>query len=706
MAKMTVSLNFLASYGKRSSTEQNQIRSMISKFNNDPGSASLNLETHHGQRDPRMRTARVSLFWRAVVIAPEQANGEYLLVDVLPHDDAGDWLKRHELTVNMFSGGLELLDVPTVEKATAEFVVPKSSVPDLFRGAKDKDFVKLGVDHRFVPLIRRVSTDDELDTLLTLLPQLQSDAVAWLAMGYTVEAAYSQLLEAIDATAPAANIDPADLAAAAARPASSAFFHAVDGEDELDEMLAKPFDLWRVFLHPNQRRLARSLTRGPTRVLGGPGTGKTVVALHRAQWLAKRNPEARILFTTFTTTMAAELESLLRTLAGPEIAARVEVIGIDKLVSRLLRETDPTLRTKPLNDSELDRMFADASAEVGLDFPPSFVRHEWEQIVLAGGIQSRDEYFKAARPGRGVRLNRTQRAEVWEVIELVSGRLGKRKERTFIQLATDAAELADREKRPRYDHILVDEAQDLHPSHWRMLRALVPDGPDDLFIVGDATQRIYDRRVVLSRYGISVRGRRSTTLKLNYRTTAEILRWSLRLIGDDPVDDLDDGSVDRKGYRSLLRGELPDVAGFTSAGSELIGLVEDLRGRMAEGVAAEEILVATRVGSKVELIQRQLSEAGLPAMLLTADRTGDHDVIHVATLHRLKGLEYRHVALVDVSLGTVPLPAAVTAEANDALQHRADIERERALLFVGATRARETLSITYHGKPSPFLPVP
>lgn len=210
---------------------------------------------------------------------------------------------------------------------------------------------------------------------------------------------------------------------------------------------------------------------------------------------------------------------------------------------------------------------------------------------------------------------------------------------------------------------------------------------------------------MLSRYGISVKGRRSSTLKLNYRTTAEILRWSLRLIGEEPVDDLDDGTVDRKGFRSLLRGAAPQVSGFASAGTELIALTEDLRARIDAGLAADEILVATRVGSKVELIQRQLSEAGLAAMLLADDKTGEHDAIHVATLHRLKGLEYRHVALVDVSQGTVPLPGAVTAEANDALQHRADLERERALLFVGATRARESLSITYHGKPSSFLPV-
>ena len=231
------------------------------------------------------------------------------------------------------------------------------------------------------------------------------------------------------------------------------------------------------------------------------------------------------------------------------------------------------------------------------------------------------------------------------------------------------------------------------------------EGPDDLFIVGDATQRIYDRRVVLSRYGISVRGRRSTTLKLNYRTTGEILRWSLRLIGDDPVDDLDDGTVDGTGYRSLRRGEPPKVGGHPSAGVELDALVAELKTLIEGGLGADEILVAARTRSLVELIQRHLSNAGLPAVLLTNDRSGEHDAIHVATLHRLKGLEYLHVCLVDISQGVVPLENAVEAEANDALQHRADLERERALLFVGATRARDSLSVSYHGRPSPFLPI-
>lgn len=703
MASMSMARDFLTSFGRRSSTEQSQIRSMIDKFQRDPTNASLNLETHHRQRDPRMRTVRVSQFWRAVVIAPERGNSDYILVDVLPHDAAGDWLERHELTVNLMTGGLELCDIPTVERTAAEFTAPSTpATPDMFHGAKDRDFTRLGVDERVVPLLRRVGSAEELDTLMMLLPQLQSDAVGYLASGCGVDEAYGFILAAIDATAPATDIDPTDIVAAVARPASSAFFHTVDGEDELNDILAKPLDLWRVFLHPTQRRLAQAKTKGATRVLGGPGTGKTVVALHRAQWLAKQNPKARVLLTTFTTTMAAELSALLRNLAGPEIADRVEVLGIDKLASRLLRETDSARGTNPPKDQDLDRMFADACAAIGFELPASFVRHEWEQIVLAGGIESRADYFNAPRPGRGVRLNRTQRAQVWEVIELVTGKLGK--QRTFLQLATDAAELAQRENRSRYDHVIVDEAQDLHPSHWRLLRAIVAEGPDDLFIVGDATQRIYDRRVVLSRYGISVRGRRSTTLKLNYRTTGEILRWSLRLIGDDPVDDLDDGTVDATGYRSLRRGELPKVTGHPSAAAELDALVAELEALIDGGVGADEILVAARTVSLVELIQRHLSTSGLPAVLLTNDRSGEHDAIHVATLHRLKGLEYRHVCLVDISQGVVPLEVAVEAEANDALQHRADIERERALLFVGATRARDSLSVSYHGRPSPFLP--
>ena len=196
---------------------------------------------------------------------------------------------------------------------------------------------------------------------------------------------------------------------------------------------------------------------------------------------------------------------------------------------------------------------------------PTFVHQEWEQIVLAQNLQSRDDYFAASRAGRGRRLDRKDRAKVWKVIESVTQQLLGRNQRTYLQIAAAAAGYLEQEPRPAYRHVIVDEAQDLHEAQWRLLRAAVAPAENDMFIVGDSHQRIYDRRSSLSKVGIKRPGPLKATA-LNYRTTHEILSWSLAVLGEGEFDDLDEGtdSHDVAGYHSFVHGPVPTVAGFST----------------------------------------------------------------------------------------------------------------------------------------------
>lgn len=251
-----------------------------------------------------------------------------------------------------------------------------------------------------------------------------------------------------------------------------------------------------------------------------------------------------------------------------------------------------------------------------------------------------------------------------------------------------------------YHHVVIDEAQDLHPAQWRFLRALVAHGQDDLFLAGDTYQRIYGNRVSLRSLGVQVVGR-SHRLRINYRTTQEILAWSASLLTGEEPDDMDGGNETLAGYRSTMHGERPETAGYATKPEEIEALVARVRDWTGAGVRAEDIGVAVRFAQLGRDIAQALEQAGLAACVLGAGHGGPG--VRIGTMHRMKGLEFRCVAVAGVNDGTVPMKSAVTAVDVDAQQHQEDLNGELNLLFVACTRAREALRVSWHGAPSPFL---
>jgi superfamily I DNA/RNA helicase len=275
---------------------------------------------------------------------------------------------------------------------------------------------------------------------------------------------------------------------------------------------------------------------------------------------------------------------------------------------------------------------------------------------------------------------------------------------TFTQLVSEAALLLGSDETVRaslgYTHAVVDEAQDFHPAHWRLLRALIPPGPDDLFIVGDAHQRIYGRPVPLSRFGIETRGR-SRRLTVNYRTSRQILRWSLRTV-DPETDDLDGAAESLAGARSLFDGPDPTMSGYPTTVQETAAVIERIGGWIAEGLGAGEIAVFAREGRVVTDVVRALTDAGLPAVeVASREDRADCGVVRVMTMHRAKGLEFRAVALPRMGTAEFPPPYVRALGEEDALSAE---RTERNLLYVAGSRARERLWISWTGQPSPLLP--
>ncbi|MEQ4299938.1 UvrD-helicase domain-containing protein [Plantactinospora sp. B6F1] len=699
MAELAIGREFLPAYARLQRRVQRAVDAAISKFA-EHTHAGLHLEKLTGARDPSIRTIRIDRFYRGVVLA--LGAEKYALLNVLPHDDAIAFAASRRFTVNQTLGVLETRDQAAID----EFARTAPSHPrdeGLFDRVSTADLRRLGVDEDLVPLLRVITTDQQMESLAGRLPEAQLDVLRGLASGLSVEEVHAELADRIVS----GRVDTDDLLTAARRTPERIAF--VSGPIELAAILAHPFDVWRTFLHPTQRGIVyRATYGGPALVTGSAGTGKTVTGLHRAVFLAERLPDGeKVLLTTFTRALADALtKQLYRLTTDPAVRARIDVISIDKLAYEIVARNSG--RVGVAESEVIDQLwevaakngptFLNRAGQVGT-YSSAFLRHEWEQVVLAQQLTTLEAYRAAPRKGRGAGLRTAQREHVWAAIDGVVRELAKRRIRTHTQLADDAAAIVRRSPAP-YRHVVVDEGQDLHPAQWRLLRALVAPGPNDMFLLADPYQRIYDSHVSLAQLGIEVRGR-TRRLTVNYRTTHEILDLSVKVLGGDAAIGLDDEGDTLRGYRSITRGGVPELAAHGNRDGECDALVERVGTWLEQGVEPHAIGVAVRTGQLVKTVSRILADAHIDV----ADDKRGTDGVRVATMHRMKGLEFQCLAVVGLDAGVLPAPHALTSAAEDPHAHRQDMQRERCLLFVALTRARDVLYLSHSGTPSPLLPV-
>lgn len=699
MVELALSSDFLPAYAKLPRPVQRSVEAALSKFAAHTH-AGMHLEKLTGACDSRVRTIRINQSYRGVVLA--LGHGNYLLHTVLPHDDAITFAMNRVISVNQVLGVLEVRDQGRLD---FEGVASPAPAAGLFDGIPDAELTGLGVDEKLIPFVRRLVSDDELESFRNVLPSAQFDVLTGLASGMPVEEIREELADRI-----VASVDTGDLVAAARRTPERVRF--ISGPVELEGILAHPFDAWRIFLHPTQRDIAyRDSYSGSAQVTGGAGTGKTVTGLHRAVFLAKRLPDdgSRVLITTFTRALAESLKRQLRLLTDDRaVRDRIDVIGVDQLANQIVSAARGG-RKIVIADEPLLRRLWDKAAKGAptyfsgtgqvVSFSGAFLQREWEQVILAQRLTTLESYCDAPRRGRGGGLRTDQRERVWAAVSDVVAELAKQRKHTHVQVADEAARICERDRTRGYRHVVVDEGQDLHPAQWRLLRALVPSGPDDMFLLADPHQRIYDNQVSLARLGIDVRGR-SRRLTVNYRTTHEILDWSLTVLtGTTPIG-LDDAEDSLDGYRSITRGEKPTLIAHASRADEFDSLVERVGTWIEQGVEPDAIGVATRTNQLATQIGLVLREAHIPV----SDETTGEVGVHVATMHRMKGLEFQCLAVAGLDRAILPQANAVTDAAEDPLSHKQDLMRERCLLFVAVTRARDAVHLSHTGAPSSLLP--
>ncbi len=679
---------------------QPKVSKFITRFQANPTASGINYEKIHDARDKRMRSVRIDQDYRGIVLKPEQGN-IYILLWLDKHDAAYDWARRHKVDINADTGTLQVFMVGQEDSAQA--VAQDSGVqaaPAAFDGLKDRELSRLGVPQEQLALVRSVRNEYDLDRIEQHLPQ---EAYEGLFL-YMAGSRYDEIINERE-TVPPHSIDTGDFEAALQRASSQARFVVVEDELELQRMLNAPLELWRVFLHPSQRKLASGDKSGAVRVLGGAGTGKTVVAMHRAKWLAQHlPPNKKILFTTFSKNLALDIEHNLKSICTPEQMEKIDVINLDQWVSQFLRQRNYDYKIEYNANNEYWKKALDlVPAEPHL--PDAFYRDEWEKVIQPQSIETLDDYKRARRTGRGTRLNRLERVRIWPVFDEYRSLLTRAGRCEVDDAYRDAAALIehDRSGLP-YASVVVDEAQDMGTQAFRLIRQIVPPGPNDIFIVGDGHQRIYGRnKVVLGQCGINIRGR-ARKLRINYRTTDEIRRWAVNLLEGQPVDDLDGGADDNKGYKSLVHGEAPQLEHFSSASEQDQFVADWLTRRMGESAGLGEICIVARIKKELERLEGVLSAAGIPCYVLSPSSSDleNQDAVRLGTMHRVKGLEFDEMMVVGLNKGIVPLPAAIHSKGDTVEKRQADLE-ERALLYVAITRAKKRAMLLSYGEVSEFL---
>ncbi len=680
MANVLMAPQLFASLGRLVPGEQARVISFIQTFQSNPAHPGLSLERLNRARSDGVWSGRISRDLRAIL---HKDGDTWAILFAGHHDEAYQWAERREVGRHQVTGALQIVEsIETVREVERIIEIPvEATAPPLFEDHDDDYLRSLGVPETWLPTVRRIRDDDQLLVVCEKLPEDICERLLSLASG-----------EFVTPPAPVRPDRPALEAADTRRR-----FYLVEDAEGLLAALEAPMERWIAFLHPSQRALVERTFNGPSKVSGSAGTGKTVVAMHRARHLARQGE--RVLLTSFVTTLCDNIARNLGQLCAASEREQITVSTVHKQALAVARQAHPRLR--PASDEQVRELLETLRIRHTPAYDRGFVEAEWEHVVRQQGIGSWDDYRRARRTGRGRGLPVKERKVLWRVFGGALDGLAARELRDWPGLCQLADELlADGRAASPFTAVIVDEVQDLKPPELRFLKALCADRPGNLMVCGDAGQRIYPGGFSLSSLGIEVRGR-STVLRINYRTTEQIRRLADRMLGDHS-DDMDGGEERRSGTRSLLRGPAPHLVGHGSPTQEWAAAAVRVRRWLDDGLAPEAIGIFARTSRAAVHAGDALSHIGIPWQRLSEKDEPAAGSVQVGTMHRAKGLEFKAVLVVDCGDGSVPNRAVLRGMGDP--QDREDaIARERRLLYVAMTRARDELTVSWTGQPSRFL---
>jgi hypothetical protein len=696
-----IASTFQDSLAKLQTGEQNAAKLAAMELQMNPAHPGLQMHKLDRAKDKSFWSARVTDDLRLIL---HRTEASCLLCYVDHHDPAYAWAERRKLTVHPKTGAAQMV---VLKETVQEIIVPQYVVEPkktantlaLLARATDEELLGYGVPEDWIETVRQATEETVLD-LVVELPEEAREAVLSLATGVQPDAA-----PVVPRVFSEAESGAKTEVAAFAHPDAQRRFRNVANLEELQAALDAPWEKWTVFLHPAQRILVKRDFSGPARVSGSAGTGKTIVALHRAVHLAESNPSSRVLLTTFSEVLANALQNKLRLLIAnrPRLGEQIEVLPFDAVARRLYasnlagRFGPVTIATR---DSILKHIRAAVAGEPGMPFTERFILSEWTQVVDAAQLRSWEAYRDYNRLGRRSRLREPQRMILWRVFSKVIKEIENHNEMSTAEMFSRLAEHYAEGAAPPFDFAVVDEAQDISMAELRCLGALGGGRPNALFFAGDTGQRIFQQPFSWKSLGVDVRGR-STNLKVNYRTSHQIRQSADRLLATEVTDG--DGVVeDRRGTVSVFNGPAPEIVHLQDESEEERFVAEWLNARRQEGVRPEEMAIFVRSAVQLSRGEAAAKAANLNFNRLAEEMCASPGVLPVCTMHLAKGLEFRVVAVMACEEDVLPDSERIEA-AGDTSELEDIYNSERQVLYVACTRARDRLLISSAGNPSEFL---
>lgn len=680
---------FTAALARLTSDEQKAVKTTVFDLQVNAAQPGLSLHKLDRARDKQFWSARVNADIRIIVHWTDRS---LLLCYVDHHDKAYAWAERRKLEVHPSTGAAQIVEVrESIVEIPVHRIVevptePATKYPlpaaPLFAAVADTQLLEYGVPAEWLPEVRS-ATEDSIFTIVAALPSEAAEALIELATG------------GVPKPRPVVTADPF------AHPDAQRRFRVMSNLEELERALDAPWDKWAVFLHPAQRELVDRKFNGPARVAGSAGTGKTVVALHRAVALARANPSARVLLTTFSIPLARMLRQKLRALVGSDVALanRIVVDALDEIVLDLHEQAfgKTQMATPAMINSTLASI---AREQAPTTFSDAFIAREWHDVVDAWQLSSWDAYRDVPRLGRKQRLNEKQRESLWAIFSSLHKRLEQSAMMTMPQVYATVTTALGSDIAHAYDFAVVDEAQDVSVAQLRFLAALGRSKPDALFFAGDQGQRIYQLPFSWKALGVDIRGR-AHVLRVNYRTSHQIRGLADTLL-DEELRDVDGIAESRTGTVSVFNGPEPHVKTAVSVEAERELIAQWLREQISNGVQPGEIGVFVRSRNEVDRARSAVEAAGLAVTTPQPGAETEPGKVVLMPMQLAKGLEFRAVVVAACDEDVLPLQSRVESAGEES-----DLDdilaTERYLLYVACTRARDALLVTGVAPGSEFL---
>ena len=679
-----ISDTFTESLARLTNDEQKQVKTTVFDLQLNPAAPGMQFHRIDKSKDSNFWSVRAGSDIRIII---HKTKSSFLVCYTDHHDKAYDWAERRKIENHPNTGAAQIVEVRELVK---EIIIPRYVEAEtplkpqlLFADVADSDLLNFGVPPEWINDVK-VATEDSLFDLAKHLPQEASEALLELATG--------------------GNPVKPEVAAQVApfeHPDAKRRFSLVTTPEDLQRALDAPWDKWTIFLHPDQRKLVEQDYSGPFRVSGSAGTGKTIVALHRAFQMLKTSNESRVLLTTFSETLANALSVRLKKLlvSSPLIGDRIDVYAFDEVAKKLYSRLKERKQIAPIGKLE-SLIESHRLSYPELKIASSYLVTEWRDVVDAWEIKLWDEYRDAKRLGRRKRLSEPQRKLIWDLFSDVRRDLEKEGMITLDEAFNELAHKLKDFKNLPYTNVVIDEAQDVSVCQLRLLAALGGRGRNGLFFAGDLGQRIFQQPFSWKALGIEVRGR-SKTLKVNYRTSHQI-RISADGLLPQELSDVDQNSESRLATISVFDGVVPGIIEAESAAIEVEAVASAVKKLISENVRPEEIGIFVRTESELVRAESAVTKAGLEVHKLNSQMNTQYGRISIGTMHLAKGLEFKAVFVMACDDEVIPNQKRLEG-ASDESDLEEIYQTERHLLYVACTRARDYLTVSGLVPVSEFL---